>query len=108
MKEIILELTNLYFSAFKNKDLKLLEDLYSEDIILIDWTGQWYGKESVIMSNSELFSLEYDLLVIDNTICENKSYNTLNIRFDDGPIDVLDILYFNDENKLYKIRAYKG
>ena len=108
MKSEIIGLSELYFTAFKNKNIELLKNLYSEDVQLIDWTGQWYGIESVLKSNEDLFQLEYELQVDETNIIQNKSYNSLQIRFEEGPIDILDVLYFDDKNKIIKIRAYKG
>jgi hypothetical protein len=95
MNQEILNLNNLYFKAFITKDIELLKNLYSDEVVLIDWTGQWYG-------------IDYELIVTETNIIDNMTYNSIVIRFDDGPIDVLDVLYFDENNKIKKIRAYKG
>lgn len=101
-------LTKYYFDLFQNKDLKSLEDLYHDEIILIDWTGQWYGKDSVLKSNSDLFVNEFDLFVHNTIINQNSSYNQISIRFDEELIEVLDVIEFNEQGKIIKLRAYKG
>ena len=108
MKNEILEIINLYFNAFINKDLKVLDEIYSDSVELIDWTGQWYGKESVLTANEELFKIDYDLFVNETKLIENITYNSITIRFDEGPIDVMDVIYFDENKKISKVRAFKG
>jgi len=108
MSQEILNLNNLYFKSFITKDIELLKNLYSDEVVLIDWTGQWYGIDSVLVANENLFTIDYELIVTETNIIENVTYNSIVIRFDDGPIDVLDVLYFDENNKIKKIRAYKG
>ena len=45
----------------------------------------------------------YDLFVNETKIIENITYNSITIRFDEGPIDVMDVIYF-DENKKQFVR----
>jgi hypothetical protein len=108
MNQEILNLTNLYFNSFIKKDIDTLKSLYSDDVVLIDWTGQWYGIDSVLLANKNLFTIDYELAVIETNIINSTTYNSIVIRFDDGPVDILDVLYFDEINKIKKIRAYKG
>lgn len=108
MSQEILNHNSLYFNAFIKKDIDTLKSLYSDDVVLIDWTGQWYGIESVLVANENLFTMDYELIVIETNIINYITYNSIVIRFDDGPIDILDVLYFDETNKIKKIRAYKG
>lgn len=108
MNQEILNLTNVYFSAFQKKDIDTLKNLYTKDIELVDWTGQWYGIDSVLLSNENLFEIEYELVVSEINIIGNISYNSIMIRFDEGPVEILDVIYFDESNKIKKIRAYKG
>ncbi len=108
MSQEILNLTNLYFNSFIKKDIDILKSLYSDDVVLIDWTGQWYGIDSVLLANKNLFTIDFELVVIETNIINSTTYNSIIIRFDDGPVDILDIVHFDETNKIKKIRAYKG
>ena len=44
-----------YFDRFKNKDIRGLSHLYSQNIRLTDWDIDIEGKEEVLNANSELF-----------------------------------------------------
>ena len=35
--------TEMYFNAFREKNLDILSRLYSDNVELTDWTGAWYG-----------------------------------------------------------------
>jgi len=67
--------TERYFNAFKEKNLDILSGLYSNSVELTDWTGAWYGKESVLEANKQLFENEFDLNVNSSLQLENITYN---------------------------------
>ena len=100
--------TDLYFSAFRTKNLNILEELYSDNTQLIDWTGAWYGKESVLEANKQLFENEFDLNVNSSLQLENITYNQITIRFESEVIEVMDVIKFNSNFEIESIRAYKG
>ena len=41
-------LSEKYFEFFSNRDTESLGKLYSDDIDLKDWNGEWSGKEEVL------------------------------------------------------------
>jgi hypothetical protein len=106
--EKIKEITELYFRCFQNKDINILQNLYYENVILKDWAINVVGVDEVIKSNKELFQLKYDLVVHNISVFNNMSFNMITIYFENEYIDVLDVIYFSDDYKIIKVRAYKG
>lgn len=100
--------TEMYFNAFKEKNLDVLNRIYSDNVELADWTGAWYGKESVLEANKQLFENEFDLSVNSSLQLENVTYNQITIRFESEVIEVMDVIKFNTNFEIESIRAYKG
>jgi hypothetical protein len=103
--------TEEYFEAFKNKDISLLNEFYSNDIHLIDWEVNVKGKQEVLNVNSNLFKENFELKLIDMVQSDNVTINTIFIEIPKHNIgiEVIDIITFNKETfEIEKIRAYKG
>jgi hypothetical protein len=103
--------TQEYFEAFKTKNISILNDLYSNDIILIDWDVNIYGKSEVLKNNNLLFKKDFKLEVFDIVQNNNQTINTLFIEIPEHniAIEVVDIITFNPKTfEIEKIRAYKG
>ena len=96
-----------YFKAFNEKDLDTLSELYSEDVTLKDWTGEWHTKPLVLEENNNLFTSQPKLHINLNRL-ENKSitsYCYISIELEDTKLEVLDCIYFNEEGKISHIEA---
>ena len=105
------ELLNNYQKAFNSKDLERLERMFSEDIILKDWEISAKGKNSVLKANKNIFdSVEtINCKTIKNYILGNTAICVLKILIDNkDEIEVIDIIEFDNEEKICSIRAYKG
>lgn len=100
--------TEMYFNAFKDKNLDILSKLYSDNVELIDWTGAWYGKHSVLEANKDLFKSDFNLSVDSSLQLENVTYNHITIRFESEVIEVMDVIKFNSNFEIESIRAFKG
>lgn len=100
--------TDLYFSAFRTKNLDILKEIYSDNIQLTDWTGAWFGKDSVLEANRQLFERDFELVVNNSLQLNNITYNQITIRFESEVIEVLDVIKFNKDFEIESIRAYKG
>lgn len=100
--------TNLYFSAFRSKSLVMLKEYYSKNITLTDWTGAWYGRDSVLEANEQLFKSDFELIVNSSLQFNNVTYNQITIRFESDAIEVIDVIKFNENFEIESIRAYKG
>ena len=96
-----------YFKAFNEKDLDTLSELYSEDVTLKDWTGEWHTKPLVLEENNNLFTSQPKLHINLNRL-ENKSitsYCYISIELEDTKLEVMDCIYFNEEGKISHIEA---
>jgi hypothetical protein len=99
-----------YFSAFSDKNLVLLNEMYSDSIALLDWDIQVYGRDSVIGENKKLFdsvhSISIEPLLIaqrDNTVISEISVHINK----NSLINVVDVLVFDNYGLIDKITAYK-
>lgn len=100
--------TEMYFNAFREKNLDILSRLYSDNVELTDWTGAWYGKDSVLKANGDLFKNDFELSVNSSLQLQNVTYNQITIRFENEVIEVMDVIKFNENFEIESIRAYKG
>jgi hypothetical protein len=103
--------TEYYFEAFQTKNLEWLNELYSKNIILIDWENNVIGKDNVIKINQSLFKEDFKLQVLDIIQSDNQTINNIFIEIPKHniAIEVIDILTFNYKTfEIEKIRAYKG
>ena len=100
-----------YFKDFSSKNIKTLKEHFSEDITLQDWEINAKGINEVIEANKKIFdeveSIKVNpIQIIDN---ENLLAAQLEITINGKEvIHVVDILKFNENNKISSIRAYKG
>jgi len=44
-----------YFKSFQEGNIEELSKIYHDDIHLVDWNGQWKGKEQVLKMYKDLF-----------------------------------------------------
>lgn len=100
----------LYFQTFCKKDTASLEVLFSDNVILSDWEGNIVGKENVLKFNQNFFNsvnairIEIDRVAVgqDTVMAEIK------VIIDDVIAGfVVDVLEFDQDNKIKHIRAYK-
>ncbi len=107
----MIEIACNYFEAFSNKDLKTLSELYSDDVSLADWEPLFFdGKESVLGANKNLFdSVESVNIVVKRIGSNDKNvFAEIDILINNiTQLFVVDILEFNQDNKIKSIRAYK-
>lgn len=100
----------LYFQTFCKKDTASLEVLFSDNVILADWDGHIVGKQNVLNFNQNFFNsvksirIDIDRVAVgqDTVIAEIK------VIIDDVIAGfVVDVLEFDQDNKIKQIRAYK-
>ena len=100
----------MYFQSFCKKDVASLEVLFSDSIILTDWDVQVIGKENVLNFNNRFFNsvdhirIDVDRVAIgqDTVIAEIKVIINNKIV-----ASVVDVIEFDQDNKIKEIRAYK-
>lgn len=98
----------MYIKAFAEKDVGSLDVLLSDNIVLTDWELQLVGKANVMAFNEELFNKVGPIRIDIKGICTGQKSVSVEIILDiDGKrLQVVDILEFDDENKIRYIRAY--
>jgi hypothetical protein len=104
------QIAMLYLKAFSEKDLVSLETMFAENVILTDWDGQMIGKQNVLAFNQTLFSqlgkirIEIDKIAMGH----NTVIAEIKVILDNKiVIPVIDVIDFDQDNKIREIRAYK-
>ena len=100
----------MYFQSFCKKDTASLEVLFCDNILLTDWDVQIVGKQNVINFNQRFFNsvnsirIDVDKVAVglDTVIAEIK------VIIDNVVVAaVVDVIDFDQDNKIKEIRAYK-
>jgi hypothetical protein len=87
--------------------------MYSPNVVLKDWVGEWVGRDAVLMANKDLFKNEFTLTIensevtIDNDMNMVRILNDIIIEIGGETIKAVDDILFNSNNKIYSITAYK-
>ena len=102
-----------YFELFGSYDLKGLKEIYDTKIHLIDWNGEWKGKQSVLDMNESLFNSKpivtvLEVIQADKEAGPQRTYCKIQIQIDNTFLKVLDIIDWTDEHKISKIEAFNG
>ena len=64
--ESLIEKTQRYFELFSTKNVKGLEnEIYTDDVHLRDWNGEWKGKLAVLEMNENLFINNFSIEIDD-------------------------------------------
>ena len=100
-----------YFKFFKKKEINKLESLFSKNIIVHDWENKIKGKKKVLNFNKKIFKnfKRIDIKIINLYFKkDNKTVGCqINIKLDKINLNVIDIIYFNNDYKISKVMAYK-
>jgi len=103
-----------YFKYFQEGNLEELSKLYHDDVHLIDWNGEWKGKEEVLKMNKELFESDvwrYRVIVTDveqPVFRDSRLYCKIQITIGNDTLKVLDVIDLNTKGEIIKIEAYNG
>ena len=103
-------LVKTYFEIFSNKDIKGLENLFSDDVILQDWDILAKGKKQVLDANKNIFDSIDSISVTLNNLYLDELVAICLIEIivnNEETLKVIDIIKFNDENKIIEVSAYK-
>ena len=109
-----MDLKNLclkYFNAFSNKDLERIEEMIVAGVQLRDWDIKAYGSIDLIAANKRIFDSVESIIVIPVAMYQEGSTVIAELEIIvDGKehINVVDIITFNEQQKIIKITAYKG
>lgn len=103
-----------YFELFGNYDLNGLSDIYDTKIHLIDWNGEWKGKNAVITMNEDLFKSKPIIKVLEIIQVDKeadslqRTYCKIQIQIGDSILKVMDVIDWTDKFKIAKIEAFNG
>ncbi len=107
--ENLIERTQRYFELFSTKNVKGLEnEIYSEDIHLRDWNGEWKGKYSVLEMNESLFINEFKIVIDDIKLSDTSTIVLFTLHISDTEYKVVDIIDWDENGKIKRILAYNG
>lgn len=99
-----------YFQSFSNKDLATLDLLMADNIVLTDWDGQAVGKTEVLNFNKTLFE-KFETLNVDIVkIAIGQDTVMAEIRVivnNKDVVNVVDVIDYDQDDKIKSIRAYK-
>ena len=115
-----------YFQAFADKNIEILTEMFTDDIILIDWNNTFTGKDQVvnevqgIFTNFQTIKLEVtDIFSSLNIINADSGETTVSIPQDESfaceivivfddlePLYIMDLIEFDDEGRIKKLTAY--
>ena len=96
-----------YFEKFRNKDIRGLSHLYSQNIHLLDWNISVVGKEEVLNANTSLFDLDFTLDVHTIYHSNDKTFNEITITIGEDVLEIMDVITFNENYQITNITAYK-
>ena len=115
-----------YFQAFADKNIEVLTEMFTDDIILIDWNNTFTGKDQVVNEVQGIFAhfktikLEVtDIFSSLNIINADRGETTVSIPKDDSfaceivivfddlePLYIMDLIEFDNEGRIKKLTAY--
>lgn len=107
------DLVKEYFLKWNSKDIKGLSNLFSENINLRDWNIDIKGFDNVLEANVKIFNDVPEINAEIVNLFESKNSKTvvaeliINLNKNES-IKVVDIISFNNNNKIKSIMAYKG
>ena len=106
-----------YFQAFEEKNIKIINEMVDESIVLKDWESMLSGKDDFINFKKLFLDVENISIIIKNQGTQNKSisksvivFNEIEICLNNNSIrlEVMDVIEFEVKTGLIKsIRAYK-
>ena len=99
-----------YFKFFSNKDILSLEKMFAENVNLIDWDVSANGKKEVLEVNKKIFNSVESINVELIKIFTNKMTAACLIEVlinNKEKIKVVDLIKFNNDNKIISISAFK-
>ena len=108
MKNLI-EKTERYFELFSTKNVKGLEnEIYSDEVHLRDWNGEWKGKQAVLEMNENLFVNEFTMDVEDIKQADETTIVMFTLHIAGTTYKVVDIIDWDEDGKIKRILAYNG
>jgi hypothetical protein len=103
-----------YFKTFSKQDLNGLSEMFSDDIILVDWDINASGKEEVLEANKKIFQSVDTIDVIPYFYYVGDEAYAIEIdvivnvgKETEETLQVVDVISFNEQGLIQSIEAYK-
>ena len=109
LKGNLIQQTKRYFELFSTKNVKGLEnEMYSDNVHLRDWNGEWRGKYSVLEMNENLFNNDFTINIDSIKQSGSTTITTFTLHIADTEYKVVDIIDWDNDGKIKTIFAYNG
>jgi ketosteroid isomerase-like protein len=100
-----------YLQNYERKDLKGIEDIFSEDIILRDWKIRVEGKEKALFETKKNFESVESIRIEVLSLYENEKTVAAELKIiinKSEELYVVDVITINSECKINSIKAFIG
>lgn len=100
-----------YFDAFSTADIARISVLLSDGVCLRDWNVNVCGKDSVLRETENMISSLSNVQVEVVNIYQSNATIIAQLKIAAKgieSIEVVDIISFDRDEKIFSIRAYKG
>ena len=105
----LIEKTKRQFELFSTKNVKGLEnEIYADNIHLRDWNGEWRGKQAVLEMNENLFVNDFTMEVEDIKQADETTIVQFTLHIAGTTYKVVDIIDWDEDEKIKRILAYNG
>ncbi len=98
-----------YFLFFEKKKIEKLEKILTKDFILKDWNVHFKSREKFFKFYKKNF-IRAEIKINIRKIIINKKKNIaiciINVLVNKKKLGVIDVLYFNKQNKIKKVFAH--
>ena len=101
----------LYLKKYENKDLKGIEDIFSDDIVLRDWKIRVEGKEKALFETKKNFESVDSIEIKVLSLYENDNSVAAELKIiinNSEELYVVDVVTINSEGKINSIKAFIG
>jgi len=100
-----------YLKFYESKDLKGIENIFSEDIILRDWKIRVIGKESALAETKKNFESVHSIKIKVISLYQNENSIAAELKItlnESEELYVVDIITINSHYRINSIKAFIG
>ena len=108
---VLIDLAKDYFQLFSAKDLEGISGLLAKDVTLKDWEISAVGHAEVMAACRSIFDAVESISVIPTAVYADGATVVAEIDIivnGEETLHVVDLLSFDADSKICRIRAYKG
>lgn len=101
----------LYLKKYEEKEIKGIEEMFSEDIVLRDWKIRVEGKEKALSETLKNFESVESIKIDVLSIYENESTVAAELKIiinNKEELYVIDVITINSDRKISSIKAFIG